>query len=234
MVACHFTYKNVLLPTFEIWDAFLPEGWHSYLHEDNQAMERIIQTGRNPTMKTLPRCHGVNINFLHERLSDSAGEGADRTPNRDPCTLKDCGSDTMAADIYTKAFSNDEKWEAACRLINIIDEDKLTETFAHDFDPARVENSFDQKPKVATPDGDEHLTPSAGAPKTTCAQRVKKSTIDFFRPPKTVQNAEENKDIKNLWFANVFGGAFNLAKSMCKHGLGVRRLGQSINRCSRL
>ena len=55
MVACHFTYKNVLLPTFEIWDAFLPGGWHPYLHEDDQAMEKIIQTGRNPTMKTLGR-----------------------------------------------------------------------------------------------------------------------------------------------------------------------------------
>ena len=38
MVACHSTYKNVLLPTYEIWDAFLPVGWRAYLHEDNQAM----------------------------------------------------------------------------------------------------------------------------------------------------------------------------------------------------
>ena len=32
----------------------------------------------------------------------------------------------MCADIYTKAFSDSGKWEAACELINIVDPSKLT------------------------------------------------------------------------------------------------------------
>ena len=50
---------------FDIFDVFLREDWHGYLHEDNQAMIRVVETGKNPTMKTLKRCHGVDLRFLH-------------------------------------------------------------------------------------------------------------------------------------------------------------------------
>ena len=63
-------------------------------------------------MKTLKRCHGVDLNFLHERLSDGGGDGSGNNPNRDPCDLVDTGSAQMAADIYTKALTNAEKMDS--------------------------------------------------------------------------------------------------------------------------
>ena len=118
MVACHWTYKNIVLPMFEIWDAFLPAGWRVPFHEDTQAMIRVIRSGKNPTMKTLKRCHGVDLLFLHERLSDVAGTDESNS-NRDPCDLKDTISDRMAADIYTKAFTTPESWQKALNNINV-------------------------------------------------------------------------------------------------------------------
>ena len=141
MVACYCTYRNLMLPQYEIWDAFLPKGWKAHLHEDNQAMIRVIKSGKNPTMKTLKRCHGVDLLFLHERLSDSAGDGAGKNPNRDPCDLVDTKTDAMAADIYTKAFTNPEKWDLACQLINIIDTDSIEEAVKRKFTVERVSNA---------------------------------------------------------------------------------------------
>ena len=148
MVACHMAYRNVFLPMFDVWDVFLPEGWHSYLHEDNQAMIRVIQSGKNPTMKTLKRCHGVALSFLHERLSDSAGDGAGNNPNRDPCSLVDTISIGMAADIYTKAFTNEDQWEAACRLINVVKDDAILDQFSKKFETARAEKSLTPPPRL--------------------------------------------------------------------------------------
>ncbi len=83
MVAGFSTYRDILLPTYPIWDEFLPVGWRAFLHEDNQAMIKAIKSGKNPAMKTLKRCHGVDLLFLHERLSDSCGDGdGGGNPNR--------------------------------------------------------------------------------------------------------------------------------------------------------
>ena len=37
----------------------------------------------------------------------------------------------MAADIYTKAFTNGEKWKWACELINIVPKDRLRDLVLH-------------------------------------------------------------------------------------------------------
>ena len=34
--------------------------------EDNQAMIRVIETGKNPTMRYLHRTHRVSVAWLHE------------------------------------------------------------------------------------------------------------------------------------------------------------------------
>ena len=71
-------------------------------------MIKVIQSGRNPTMKTLKRCHGVDLLFLHERLSDAYGPTEEENLNRDPVDMKYLESDKMAADIRTKEFSKPE------------------------------------------------------------------------------------------------------------------------------
>ena len=54
---------------------------------------------------------------------------------------------------------------------------------------------------------------------TTCTHGEKENFCEFFRPPSHVQKADDNAQLKNLWFANVFGGSFNMAKAFCKKGM---------------
>ena len=72
-------------------------------------MIRVLQTGRNSTMRYLHRTHRVSVARLHESLK------------RGDFMLLYEISAQMCADIYTKAFTDTSKWEAACHLINMVD-----------------------------------------------------------------------------------------------------------------
>ena len=85
------------------------------VHEDNQAMLRVMQTGRNPTMRYFGRTHRISVAWLHEVF---------KNPND---LLMHEESNTMCADIYTKGFSDRLKWRSACDLINIIDPARIKE-----------------------------------------------------------------------------------------------------------
>ena len=119
-------------------------------------------------MKTLKRCHGVDLRFLHKRLSDSAGDGAGKNPNRDPCKLMDCNTEGMAADIYTKAFTADDKWNHACELINIVDINELDEAFGRRFKLTRDPKESKDPDAVADGSGDPV---AAAAPREGPADR---------------------------------------------------------------
>jgi hypothetical protein len=82
-------------------------------HEDNQAMIRVCETGRNPTMRYLLRTHRVSIAWLHERFS------------QDFIKMFYEESSTMCGDIYTKGFTDVARWIHACNLINVIDPAQL-------------------------------------------------------------------------------------------------------------
>jgi hypothetical protein len=71
-----------------------------YVHEDNQAMIQVIKSGKNPTMRYLGRTHRVSIQWLHERFAE-----------KDLVLIYEVSA-KMAADIYTKAFSDPLKWQA--------------------------------------------------------------------------------------------------------------------------
>lgn len=217
MVACHTTHRNLFLPMFPIWDAIFPGGWHTFLHGDNQVMMRVIETGENPTMKTLKRCHGVDLSFLHEWLSCFASDGDGVNTNRYPCTMVDTDTEYMAADIYTKAITNDEKWKHACRLIDVVDKQRIVTSFQTCFDAAWVEQS--PRPRggklLAVNDEEAEVRPSCGAPSTTCASQCgKKRAVVTFRPPLTARNVAKGGCLKNLRFANVYGGSFALARAL--------------------
>ena len=72
-------------------------------------MIRVCETGRNPTMRQLQRTHRVSIDWLHEVTSKP-----------DIHVLYE-ESERQAADIYTKSFTNPERWRNACELIGIFD-----------------------------------------------------------------------------------------------------------------
>ncbi len=88
------------------------------MYEDNQAMIQVVKTDRNPTMRYLDRTHRVSVGWLHEVCTS------------DDVCLEYTQSTDMAADIYTKAYTNAMKWKAVCLLINLVKLDELPELFA--------------------------------------------------------------------------------------------------------
>ena len=80
-------------------------------------MIRVIETGRNPTMRYLHRTHRISIATLHEIIT---GQVSDTTINCEYTT-----SAEMAADIFTKGFTDKHKWKHATRSVGIIDVDDV-------------------------------------------------------------------------------------------------------------
>ena len=60
-------------------------------------------------MRHLTRTHKVDAAWLHERFVSEDYE------------LRYEKSEAMAADIFTKAFNDKDKWAHACQLINVVD-----------------------------------------------------------------------------------------------------------------
>ena len=102
-----------LIPALDMCDKVLPAGYDAIFHEDNQAMIRVIETGRNPTMRYLHRTHRIAVATLHEIIT---GQVSDTTINCEYTASAD-----MAADIFTKGFTDKTKWGHAARSVGIID-----------------------------------------------------------------------------------------------------------------
>ena len=98
------------LPALTFWEIVLERpNLVLRFHEDNQTMIRILQTGKNFSMRYATRTSRLPIAWLHERFN--AGD----------IEIKYEVSARMSADIYTKAFTDADKWLAACWLINVVD-----------------------------------------------------------------------------------------------------------------
>ena len=76
-------------------------------------MIKVVESGRNPTMRYIGRTHGVSVAWLHETFKSDDLDLAYEVSSR------------MCADIYTKAFTDADKWRLACWLINICDPKEL-------------------------------------------------------------------------------------------------------------
>ncbi len=118
-VAANTGYLKMLAPQLDFMDAVGEVNYIAIFREDNQAMMRVIETGKNPTMKYLNRVHRMSIANLHERL----GNGT----SKDKVNMVYTKSEAMAADIYTKVFTDKSKWEHACDLINVTTPQRLPE-----------------------------------------------------------------------------------------------------------
>ena len=115
MVALNFAMRTVGLPHQTLWHTIMEHHPPMVAHEDNQAMIRVVQSGRNPTMRYLGRTHRICVAWLHEVFQDPLH------------VLVYADSHTMCADICTKGFSDAVKWQAACDLINIADPRRMRE-----------------------------------------------------------------------------------------------------------
>ena len=66
MVSMDHALRHYGLPCFLLWHRLLPRKPGLIVHEDNQAMIKVVESGKNPTMRYLGRTHGVSIAWLHE------------------------------------------------------------------------------------------------------------------------------------------------------------------------
>ena len=115
MVACDHAIRTCGLPAMVLWERLLPHKPNVYVHEDNMAMIQVMRHGRNPTMRHLGRAHRVSVSFLHEQFDDGDFVLCYEVSSR------------MAADIYTKAFTDPIKWQVVLELINVFDPTKLSD-----------------------------------------------------------------------------------------------------------
>jgi hypothetical protein len=113
LVAADFALRTAGLPALQLWDVLLQRHAGLVFHEDNQAMIRVCETGRNPTMRHLGRTHRVSVARMHEIF---------KMPD---IHLTYEATHRQSADIYTKGFTEPAKWYAACLLVNIVDGKKL-------------------------------------------------------------------------------------------------------------
>ena len=94
-------------------------------------MIRAVETGRNPSMRYLARTHRVSVAWLHETFS-----------RQSICLMYEASS-KMCADIYTKAFTEITKWQAACDLINIVDPVRLNQFMTEHSRSATTDENVD-------------------------------------------------------------------------------------------
>mgnify|MGYP007060145185 CR=1 FL=1 len=111
--AAHHGITYELIPETYIASYMFRPNIVCYFHEDNTALIRVVKTGRNPTMRHLTRVHGVDISSMHEKFA------------ADTWHIHYEKSEKMAADIYTKAFTNKVKWDQVRTLINVLDQNQL-------------------------------------------------------------------------------------------------------------
>ena len=109
LYAGFYALKTHGLPALDFWETVLQRQLVLQFHEDNQAMIRVMKTGRNFQMRYATRTLRLPIAWLHERFN--AGD----------IHLKYELSSRMAADVYTKAFADADKWRVATWLINVAD-----------------------------------------------------------------------------------------------------------------
>ena len=94
MVVLIFSRRTVGLPYRTLWHTFMRHRPPLVVAEDNQAMIRVVQTGRNPTMRYLGRTRRISVAWLHTLIQDPKHQ------------LVYAESSSMCADIYSEGFSD--------------------------------------------------------------------------------------------------------------------------------
>ena len=135
-------------------------------------MMQVIRTGRNPTMRWLDRVHRIGVADMHERLGNPK--------TKDNVEVIYTKSDCMAADIYTKCFTDKVKWEHVCSLINITSPDKLKDMIRASSERARTMFLADKRVAQAANASvhNEGADASHNSPPSTPRKKPRTSHID--------------------------------------------------------
>ena len=109
LVAASAALKGEALPGLDLWEKLLCRRVVCNFYEDNQAAIQLLRSGKNPSMKHANRTHKISFMSIHETMMN------------DPKYLRlfYCDTNDMCADIFTKAFTNPDKWDHARRLIGV-------------------------------------------------------------------------------------------------------------------
>jgi len=109
LVAADHAVRAEGLPALPLWELILGRKLQVHLKEDNEAAIKNLLSGKNPNMRHMGRTHKVDFMWLHETVSNKT------------VTVEYTETDVMAADIFTKSFSNSAKWESLLPLIGHLD-----------------------------------------------------------------------------------------------------------------
>ena len=77
------------------------------MHDDNTALIACVRSGRSPTMRYRGKTHQVSVAWLKEACDPGV------------VNLVYAKSEDMAADVFTKGFSDPERWRHACAMIRV-------------------------------------------------------------------------------------------------------------------
>ena len=96
------------MPAQELWSRVFGRTVSLELREDNAACIQIIKTGKNPATRHMGRTHRVQSAWLHEVFQEP------------DCILSYQPTDGQASDIFTKAFTDVDKWSSVCGLVGLM------------------------------------------------------------------------------------------------------------------
>jgi hypothetical protein len=70
IVAADTALRTEGVPALDLWETITGKKIPLKFYEDNQAAIRVLETGRNPTMKHLSRTHKVDLRWIYETLKN--------------------------------------------------------------------------------------------------------------------------------------------------------------------
>jgi len=71
IVSADMAIRLIGIPSLQLWDCILGQGKRkmvAILKEDNEAAIKVMETGKNPTMRHMQRTHGLDLAWLCERF----------------------------------------------------------------------------------------------------------------------------------------------------------------------
>ena len=107
LVAADFALRSQGLPGLEIAQALYGKDIELFFEEDNNIAITTMNNGFSPTMRHLGRTHRVSLRWLYEVC---------QSPH---VKLRRCDTKDQAADIFTKPFTQADKWQNAINLVGI-------------------------------------------------------------------------------------------------------------------
>ena len=100
--------RNVAIPAIDLWSTLLHKTIPVNVYEDNQTVNHIIKTGKNQSMRHFERTHRVPVAWLHEIYGRNTF-----------INLQFAESKDMIADLYTKRFTDVQKFQQLRRAVGL-------------------------------------------------------------------------------------------------------------------